>query len=108
MAGARRTRVITLALATLVGWPGARQIRSPAQVAADTAPPKPSPITVPVVRRTLSAKVIVRGTVRYGDPQAAVLASSKLKQGSDIVTSAPRRRARLRSGQVALTVDGRP
>ena len=96
MAGARRTRVITLALATLVavtifGWVGARQIRSPAQVAADTAPPKASPITIPVVRRTLSAKVIVRGTVRYGAPQAVVLATSRIKQGasSDIVTRAP-------------------
>ena len=51
-----------------------------------------SPITVPVVRRTLAAKVIVRGTVRYGDPQTAVLATSKLKQGS-AATSSPVRPA---------------
>jgi peptidoglycan hydrolase-like protein with peptidoglycan-binding domain len=96
---------------TLVGWIGARQIRSPAQVAADTAPPRPSPITIPVVRRTLAAKVIVRGTVRFGAPQAVVLAASQLKQGgavSDIVTRAPRARARLAPGDVAMTVDGRP
>src|SRR3954452_2704335 len=116
MAGTRRNRVITLALATLVavtlfGWAGARQIRSPAQVAADTAPPKASPITIPVVRRTLSAKVIVRGTVRYGAPQAVVLATSRIKQGtgatSDIVTRAPKARVRLGTGSVAMTVDGR-
>src|SRR4051812_9796972 len=112
---ARTTRVIALALAaivaiTLVGWIGARQIRSPAQVAADTAPPQASPITIPVVRRTLAAKVIVRGTVRFGAPQAVVLGVSQLKQGagSDIVTRAPRARAKLDGGDVAMTVDGRP
>jgi Putative peptidoglycan binding domain len=109
--GPRRT--VALALMALVGvagagWAAARQIRSPARIAAETAPPKASPITVPVVRRTLAAEVIVRGTVRYGDPQTAVLATSKLKQGSDIVTRPPRRRARLGAGRVAMTVDGRP
>jgi peptidoglycan hydrolase-like protein with peptidoglycan-binding domain len=92
----------------IVGWAAARQIRSPAQVAADTAAPKASPITIPVAQRTLSTVVIVRGTVRYGAAQPAVLGTSKVKQGSDIVTRAPRRRARLAAGDVALTVDGRP
>jgi peptidoglycan hydrolase-like protein with peptidoglycan-binding domain len=113
---ARPTRLSALALIMLVvitafGWIGARQIRSPAQVAADTAAPRPSPITIPVVRRTLAAKVIVRGTVRFGAPQAVVLASSQLKQGgaiSDIVTRAPRARTELQAGEVAMTVDGRP
>jgi len=113
---ARPTRLTALALGLLVvitvlGWIGARQIRSPAQVAADTAAPKPSPITIPVVRRTLAAKVIVRGTVRFGAPQAVVLANSQLKQGgtaSDIVTRAPRARTELGPGEIAMTVDGRP
>ena len=59
----KRTAVLVFAVLiglALVGWAAARQIRSPAQVAADTAAPKPSPITVPVVRRTLSTEVIVR------------------------------------------------
>jgi hypothetical protein len=100
-----------LVVITIFGWVGARQIRSPAQVAADTAPPKASPITIPVVRRTLAAKVIVRGTVRFGAPQSVVLASSQLKAGgtaSDIVTRAPRARTELGAGEVAMTVDGRP
>ena len=113
---ARPTRLTALALGLLVlitlgGWIGARQIRSPAQVAADTAAPKPSPITIPVVRRTLAAKVIVRGTVRFGAPQAVVLANSQLKQGgsaTDIVTRAPRARTELGPGEIAMTVDGRP
>jgi hypothetical protein len=106
VAGLAIVAVVGLAL---VGWLAARQIRSPAQVAADTAAPKPSPITAPVVRRTLSTEVIVRGTVRYGAPQAVVLGTSKIKQGgSDVVTRAPVRRARLAAGQLAMAVDGRP
>jgi hypothetical protein len=93
----------------VVGWVAARQIRSPAEEAATTAPPKPSAITVPVVRRTLSTQVIVRGTVRYGAPQEVDLGSSAVKQGSsDIVTRPPRRNAQLRAGEVAMVVDGRP
>jgi hypothetical protein len=100
--------VVALVGLAVVGWAAARQIRSPAQIAADTAAPTASPITVPVTRRTLSTVVIVRGTVRYGAPQPAVLGTSRVKQGSDIVTRAPRRRAQLGSGDVALSVDGRP
>jgi peptidoglycan hydrolase-like protein with peptidoglycan-binding domain len=111
-------RLAALVLAGIVaiaaaGWVAARQIRSPAQVAADTAAPTPSPITVPAARRTLATEVIVRGTVRYGAPQTVVLATSGLKQASqqgvsDIVTRPPRRRAKLGAGQMAMTVDGRP
>jgi Putative peptidoglycan binding domain len=111
-------RLATIVLAAVVaiavaGWLAARQIRSPAQVAADTAAPAPSPITVPVVRRTLATEVIVRGTVRYGAPQTVVLATSGIKQASqqgvsDIVTHPPRRRAKVGAGDVAMSVDGRP
>jgi peptidoglycan hydrolase-like protein with peptidoglycan-binding domain len=100
--------VVALVVLAIAGWAAARQIRSPAQIAADTAAPKASPITVRVVRRTLSTQVIVRGTVRYGAAQPAVLGTSKVKQGSDIVTRPPRRRAMLGAGDVALAVDGRP
>ena len=50
----------------LVAWRVGSGIRSPAQVAADTAPPAPSLITAPVELRTLATEVVVRGTVRYG------------------------------------------
>jgi hypothetical protein len=110
--GKRRLAAIAAAVVivlAVVGWIAAKQIRSPAQVAADTAAPPASPITVPVVRRTLSTTVIVRGTVRYGAAQPAVLGTSRVKQqGSDIVTRAPRRRAQLSPGDVAMAVDGRP
>jgi Putative peptidoglycan binding domain len=115
--GKRQLAVLALAVVVglaVVGWVAARQIRSPARIAADTAAPKPSPITVPVVRRTLSTEVIVRGTVRYGAPQPVVLATSGLKlaankqASSDIVTRAPHKGARLHAGKVAMAVDGRP
>ena len=113
--GRGRAAVALLAVVVFAaaGWAAGRQIRSPAQVAADTAPPAPSPIAVPVTRRTLSTEVIVRGTVRYGAPQTVVLATSELKQGgkqgaAGIVTHPPRRRTTLRAGQTAMTVDGRP
>src|SRR4051794_39629920 len=65
----RRLRLLALAaliLLAAVGWMAARQIKSPAQLAADAAPPPASPITVPVERKVLSTKVIVRGTARFG------------------------------------------
>jgi peptidoglycan hydrolase-like protein with peptidoglycan-binding domain len=112
----RRKRAIGIVLAVAfvlaVGaWVLGRQIRSPAQVAAETAPPQPSAITVEVERRVLASEVIVRGTVRYGSPQPVVLAASALKQGSgdsEIVTSRPRRGARVGEGSVLMSVSGRP
>jgi peptidoglycan hydrolase-like protein with peptidoglycan-binding domain len=109
----RRRRGALIALAVVValaavGWAAARQIRSPAQIAADAGAPPASKITVPVERRTLSTKVIVRGTVRFGGRQNVELATSSLEQGSDIVTEPARRRAKLEAGDVALSVDGRP
>lgn len=108
-----KRRVTILALLVLValavvGWVAARQIRSPAQIAADAAPPPASDITVRVQRRRLSTKVIVRGTVRFGGRRRVELGTSTIKQGSDIVTSPPRRHARLGPGDVALAVDERP
>src|SRR3954469_7753920 len=73
------TGVVLLAA---IGWFAARQIKSPARIAAETAAPKASPITVPVVKRTLATEVIVRGTVRYGAPQQVVLGQSTVKSGS--------------------------
>jgi hypothetical protein len=94
-------------------WVAGKQIRSPAQIAAETAAPDPSAITVPVERRVLSSEVIVRGTVRYGSPQPVVLATSEAKankgvSGPDIVTTRPKRGSRVSEGAVAMSVSGRP
>jgi peptidoglycan hydrolase-like protein with peptidoglycan-binding domain len=109
-------RAVTLGLIAAVllaaaAWIVGRQIRSPAQVAAETAAPTPSAITVPVERRVLSNQVIVRGTVRYGSPQPVVLAASELKAAvgdADIVTTRPRRGTRVGEGAVVMSVSSRP
>jgi peptidoglycan hydrolase-like protein with peptidoglycan-binding domain len=98
-------------LLALAAWIAGRQIRSPAQVASETAAPEPGPITVPVERRVLSSEVIARGTVRYGSPQLVVLATSQVRQGigdSEIVTGPPRRGMSVGEGTVAMSVSGRP
>ena len=97
-----------VAVLAIAGWLAARQIRSPAQIASDAAPPPASDITVPVERRTLSTKVIVRGTVQFGGRHNVELGTSALEQGSDIVTEPARVRDKLEAGDVALAVDGRP
>jgi peptidoglycan hydrolase-like protein with peptidoglycan-binding domain len=110
----RRAVGVGLAVAVLLAlaaWIAGRQIRSPAQVAAETAAPAPGLITVPVERRVLSSEVIARGTVRYGSPQQVVLATSQVKQGigdSEIVTQPPRRGRRVGEGTVVMSVSGRP
>src|SRR5438876_10800845 len=114
--GRRRTLTLGLGAAILLAaaaWIVGAQIRSPAQIAAETAAPSPSDITVPVARQVLSSEVIVRGTVRYGSPQQVVLATSEAKQAattgpSDIVTTPPRRGSRLGEGSTAMSVPGRP
>ncbi|HEY3238730.1 MAG TPA: hypothetical protein VGL92_04125 [Acidimicrobiia bacterium] len=70
-----RNRVLAIGVTALVaasaaGWMAGRQVRSPAEIAARTAPPRASLISVPVEKRTLASDVVVRGTVRYGAPRA--------------------------------------
>jgi hypothetical protein len=114
VAGKRRNlRVAIAALAGLVVLAGvgsiaARQIRSPAQIAADTAAPAASRITAPVERRALATEVIVRGTVRYGTPQEVVLPASALKTSTQLISRVPKPDARLDEGDTALVVSGRP
>ncbi len=112
----KRTVGISLGVAVtlaLFAWLAGGQVKSPAQVASETAAPDPSAITVPVESRVLESEVIVRGTVRYGSPQQVVLAASELKQGggagaSDIVTQRPQRGSKVTEGKVVMSVSGRP
>lgn len=109
----RRNKALGIGLAAVVAssavsWVGASRIRSPAEIAARTAPPTPSLISVPVEKRVLSSDVVVRGTVRYGAPQQVSLPVSALKKGNGIVTTAAVKGKELSEGSVALTVSGRP
>ena len=100
--------LVIVVLASIAGWLAGRQIKSPAEIAANTAPPDPSLITAPVEKVALSADVVVRGTVRYGAPQAVTLPKSALKPGTGIVSVPPTKGAQLGEGTVALSVSGRP
>ena len=111
--GRLRGRTLGIALAVVVATSAASfaigsRIKSPAEIAARTAPPAASLITAPVEQRTLSADVVVRGTVRYGAPQAIALPASSLKKGSRILTTAPSKGAQLNEGAVAMNTSGRP
>ena len=103
------TWVIAGVTATALGGylVGAR-VRSPAEVAARTAPPVPSAILVPVEERVLSTKVVTRGTGRYGSPQRISSTTSALKPGPGLVASLPAAGAELADGTVVATASGRP
>src|SRR5690242_12419790 len=83
-------------------------IRSPAEVAARTAPPDPTPILASVEKRVISTKVVSRGTGRFGSPQELSLVRSALKTGPRVVTTVPEPGAELGEGAVVMTVSGRP
>lgn len=91
-----------------IGWYAGSHIESPAEAAARTAPPKPSPILVPVETRTLSSNIITRGTARFGLPQPLSVVPSGLKKGPGLIATLPRRNSQLEEGAVVLTASGRP
>jgi peptidoglycan hydrolase-like protein with peptidoglycan-binding domain/multidrug efflux pump subunit AcrA (membrane-fusion protein) len=107
------TNVLYLVLATVAGaaigaWVAGSRIEAPAEVAARTAPPPPSPIFVPVEQRVLSADVVMRGTVRFGLPQPVSIVPSTLKGAPALVATLPLPNARFAEGDVILTASGRP
>ena len=108
----RRNLLVLMVGAVLVSslatWVAAAQIRSPAEVAARTAAPEPTPILVPVVEKVLSTRVVTRGTAHFGSPQDLGVTPSTLKDGSRIVTRLPAPGDRVGAGDVLATVSGRP
>jgi hypothetical protein len=110
----RGSRVLLLFLAGMVvlaaaaGVAVGRNFLSPAQRAADAAPPVPSLITVPVRLGRLAARVVVHATVTAADP---VLVRIPADLGSDlpVVTSvATGAGAQIQNGQELLSVAERP
>jgi peptidoglycan hydrolase-like protein with peptidoglycan-binding domain len=110
-----RKRILTLfivlalmVLSAAIGWVAASRIISPAEAAARTAPPTPSPILVPVEERVLTSDIVTRGTARYGLPQSIAIVPSALKPSIGVLTTLPLRNAQLKEGDIALTASGRP
>jgi hypothetical protein len=100
--------LILVVLLAVASWVAGSRIQSPAEAAARTAPPSPSPILVPVEERILTSDVVTRGTARYGLPQSLSLAPSPLKSGAGVITTLPGRGDQLEEGNVLLTASGRP
>lgn len=103
--------VLVLALVALVAvgsWIAGSSIQSPAEAAARTAPPEPSPILVPIEQRVLASEIVTRGTARYGLPRALGIAPSTLKANAGVIMTLPARNTQLQEGDVLLTVSGRP
>jgi peptidoglycan hydrolase-like protein with peptidoglycan-binding domain len=100
--------LIFVVLLAVVSWVAGSKIQSPAEAAARTAPPTPSPILVPVEERVLTSDIITRGTARFGLPQSVSLAPSALKSEAGVVTTLPTRGDQLKEGNVLLTASGRP
>lgn len=84
------------------------RIESPADMAARTAPPTPSPILVPVEKRVLSSNIVTRGTARFGLPQPISVAPSALKTDVGLIATLPLPNTRFEEGTVMLTASGRP
>lgn len=92
-----------------VAWLAGGSIVSPAEAAARTAPPTPSPILVPVEERVLSTEIITRGTARFGLPHPLSVAPSALKaSAASVITTLPIANTQINEGDVALTTSGRP
>ena len=100
--------LVFVVLLAVVSWVVGSKIQSPAEAAARTAPPTPSPILVPVEERVLTSDIITRGTARFGLPQSISLAPSPLKPDVGVITTLPERGAQFNEGEVLLTASGRP
>jgi len=111
----QRNRITTLVsllafviVAAVGGWLAGSRIQSPAEAAARTAPPTPSPILVPVEKRVLTSDIVTRGTARYGLPQSISLVPSTAKGYTGIITTLPTRGTQLNEGDLLLTASERP
>jgi multidrug efflux pump subunit AcrA (membrane-fusion protein) len=109
----RRIKLLATVLAGVAAfaafaWVAGAHIESPADVAARTAPPTPSPILVPVEQRVLGTSLVTRGTARFGLPQPVSLAPSTLKPAAGVITLLPLRNAQVAEGGLLLTASGRP
>ena len=109
----KRVNVLWAVLGVVSGmaigaWFAGSKIQSPAEVAARTAAPEPSPILVPVELRVLSSDVVTRGTARFGLPQPISIAPSTVKSSVGLIATVPRPNMEFEEGEVILSISGRP
>ena len=110
----KRTRLLALSSAAVIAIGGGgfvlgQRVKSPADAAAEVAPPPASRLAVPVERRVLSSTIITRGDVRFGDPKPVVLPPSNLKTTfGNLVTQPATKGQEIVAGKRVLEVAGRP
>src|SRR5437763_1431294 len=101
--------LLLMAVMASGAWVAGERIVSPAEAAARTAAPTPSPILVPVEKRVLSTEIVTRGTARFGAPQPIALAPSALKANSaGLITTLPLPNRQHNEGDVLCTASSRP
>ncbi|MCV2395423.1 hypothetical protein OEB99_13990 [Actinotalea sp. M2MS4P-6] len=83
-------------------------IVSPAEAAAQAAPPEAGPITVPVEERTLSNEVVLRGDAIYEDPLDVTIETGDLGGPAVVTGQVPEVGSTIEAGSVILEVTGRP
>lgn len=117
LARRRRFLVVTATAAALVASGGlaiSTLIRSPAQVAAETAPPPPSVLTAQVERKVLTATLVMRGRFagarRYAFTPTSVAPTAHGPGGSVLVVTGVNTHAgaAVEFGAVLLEVSERP
>lgn len=100
--------LVAVVVAAGVGWAAGTRIKSPAQVAAEAEPPEASLITVSVERMVIANDVVVRGTVRFDEPEAVSAPQLAEPELSPIVTWVPEVGEELPEGAVLFELAGRP
>lgn len=111
---ARRRRAVTalavgaIALSGAGLW-GATLVQSPAQAAAEAAPPAPDALTAPVERRVLTDTVVTRGTVSASQTVDIAPAAAAAEGGKPVVTKVLVQAGRtFKAGRVLMEISGRP
>jgi HlyD family secretion protein len=96
-------------LLSIGGLIGATFVKSPAQLAADTAPPAPTVVTAQVTDQSLTATVAMRGVV-YPGTQYDVAATSLGSSGGQLyITKLPIRSGdQITNGVLLAEIDGEP
>jgi peptidoglycan hydrolase-like protein with peptidoglycan-binding domain len=111
---AERTRaliiVVVIALAAAAaGFFASQWVRSPAEVAAETAPPPASVITAPVEARVVEDTLVTRGTVGSMSTVNAIPSEAPAGVTTALITRIPvRAGARLAPGDVVVEISGQP
>ena len=99
---------ITAVLSLGAGIGLSRLIVSPAEAAANAAPPEAGPITVPVEQRALTNDIVMRGDALYEDPVGVTLETGDIGGPAVVTGQVPELASNIEAGGVILEVTGRP